>query len=313
MIKPTLIVMAAGMGSRYKGLKQIDPVGPSRETILDYSVYDSIRAGFGRIVFVIKEEMEDLFKKQVGNRIAALIPVDYVYQRLGELPNGLSVPPGRKKPWGTGHAVYCCRKVVREPFVVINADDLYGANAFAKVVDFLQVDEVDKDDKKHHACMVGYHIENTLTEHGSVARGVCTISDEGYLEGITERPHIAYKNAEIIAVDDTSSAIISPGTVVSMNFWGFKLQVMSELEQYLNRFLVMNHDNLENVEFYLPYFVNELVKDGKADVKVLETDAKWYGVTYREDKESVQRAIREMVETNVYPGSLFSGYPGDTD
>jgi dTDP-glucose pyrophosphorylase len=299
MTKPALIVMAAGIGSRYGGLKQIDPVGPSGEIILDYSVFDAINAGFGRVVFVIKEEMEALFREQVGNRISAAIPVDYVHQRLDALPEGFSPPPGRIKPWGTGHAVYCCREIIREPFVVINADDFYGADAYTKVADFLR-----ETDDKHHACMVGYYIENTLTENGSVARGVCEMSFDGYLEGITERTNIKRNNGEIAASDGIGTTSITPGTVVSMNFWGFSMSIMSELESCLSRFLAENRSNLESIEFYLPYFVNELIKDGKLDVKVLETGAKWYGITYREDKASVQDAICKMVESGSYPAGL---------
>ena len=302
MTKPTLIVMAAGIGSRYGGLKQIDPVGPSQEIILDYSVYDAIKAGFGRIIFVIKEEMGDLFKEKVGKRIADVIPIDYVYQRLEDLPEGFSQPVGRIKPWGTGHAVYCCREIIHEPFVVINADDFYGADAFAKVVKFLSETKVDT---KHHVCMVGYHIENTLTKYGSVARGVCAMSAEGYLEGITECTHVEHKDGEIVATDDAGSMIIAPGTIVSMNFWGFTPPILSELELYLSRFLLDSRNNQKSAEFYLPLFVNELIKDGKADVQVLETEAKWYGVTYRDDKVAVQEAIMNMVKADEYPDAVF--------
>ena len=318
MIKPTLIVMAAGVGSRYGGLKQIDPVGPSREIILDYSAYDAIKAGFGRIVFVIKEEMEALFKEQVGNRIADSVPVDYVFQRLEDIPEGFAVPPGRKKPWGTGHAVYCCRNIIDGPVAIINADDFYGADAFIKVADFLrescfdgtrQIPEkgiADLKIEKNHACMVGYYVENTLTEHGAVARGVCSTSAEGYLQSIVERTDIGRKNGEIVGaatkdIRDACTAIISPGTVVSMNFWGFTPKILDELETCLSRYLWNNRADLDTIEFYLPYFVNELIKDGKADVKVLETGAKWYGVTYREDKTAVQAAIRNMIKNREYP------------
>jgi len=303
MIKPTLIIMAAGMGSRYGGLKQIDPVGPSLEKIVDYSVYDAIKAGFGRIVFVIKEEMQELFKEQVGNQIAAAIPVDYVYQRLEELPEGLSPAAGRIKPWGTAHAVYCCREIIHEPFAVINADDFYGEDAYARIAGFLRESG---GGAIQHACMVGYNIENTLTDHGSVTRGVCVISDEGYLQGIAERTQIERKNGEILDTDDDGVAVIAPGTVVSMNFWGFTPSVMLELETYLKRFFIKNQGNLKSAEFYLPVFVNELVEDGKSEVKVLETSAKWFGVTYREDKAAVQKAIRDLVKAGKYPEKLWS-------
>ena len=302
MAKPTLIIMAAGMGSRYGGLKQIDPVGPSQEKILDYSVYDAIKAGFGRVVFVIKEEMQTLFREHVGDKISAAIPVDYVYQRLEELPEGSLPLADRKKPWGTAHAVYCCREVVREPFAVINADDFYGADAFAQVAGFFKKTQ---QGTKHNACMVGYNVENTLTEHGSVTRGVCVISNEGYLKGIAERLRIEKKNGEILDIDDDGAKVLAPGTVVSMNFWGFAPSVMQEFESYLKRFFIKNRDNIKTAEFYLPVFVNEIVEDGKSDVKVLETSAKWFGVTYREDKAAVQKAIRELVKSGEYPQKLW--------
>jgi len=302
MIKPTLIVMAAGIGSRYGGLKQIDPVGPSQEIILDYSVYDAIKAGFGKVVFVLKQENRAVFMEKAGNKITAEIPVDYVYQRLEEIPEGFSVPAGRIKPWGTSHAVYCCREVVHEPFVVINADDFYGADAFAKVADFLRNTS---DDTKHHACMVGYNIENTLTEYGSVTRGVCVMSDGGYLKSVSERKRIERSNGEILDIDGDITTVITPGTIVSMNIWGFSPSIMQEIEPYMCRFLEDNHNNLESMEYYLPSFVSELIRDGKADVKVLETESKWYGVTYRQDKAEVQAAIKAMVNSGLYPEKLW--------
>jgi NDP-sugar pyrophosphorylase family protein len=299
---PTLIVMAAGMGSRYGGLKQIEPVGPSREIILDYSVYDAIKAGFGRVVFVIKDEMQTMFSEHVGNHIATEIPVNYVYQRLEDIPEKFSLPAGRIKPWGTGHALYCCREAVREPFAVINADDFYGADAFKQVAGFLRNMS---EDEKHHACMIGYNIENTLTDHGSVTRGICTESKEGYLVDITEHTRVERKNGEILDIDDGGSTVIAPGTVVSMNIWGFSRLIFDEVEQYLNNFLHKNQDSLESVEFYLPVFVNELLKDNKTDVKVLETKGKWFGITYRDDKAAIQEAIRDMVRDGKYPEKLW--------
>jgi len=302
MAKPTLIIMAAGMGSRYGGLKQIDPIGPSNELIVDYSAYDAIKAGFGRIIFVIKEEMEALFKEKVGDKIAGAIPVDYVFQRLEDLPEGFSPPAGRKKPWGTGHAIYCCRDCIHEPFVAINADDFYGADAFTKVAGFL---EKTNEDTEHRVCMVGYYIENTLTEYGYVSRGICDVSKDGYLGGVTECLRIERSNGEIVCMDSGKPAVIEPGTVVSMNLWGFTLSVMREFEVNLTRFLTNNQDNLESAEFYLPCFIDELIKDGKAGVKVLETGAKWFGVTYREDKPAVQEAIRNMMKSGNYPERLW--------
>ncbi|MCL2152638.1 MAG: sugar phosphate nucleotidyltransferase [Oscillospiraceae bacterium] len=302
MNSPTLIVMAAGMGSRYGGLKQIDPVGPSQEILLDYSVYDAIRAGFGKVVFVIKAEMEASFKENIGKRIAAEIPVEYVCQRLEELPEGFAPPLGRVKPWGTSHALYCCREAVGGPFAAINADDFYGADAFRQVAAFLR--EVEEG-AKYHACMVAYRIENTLTENGAVTRGVCSVSSDGYLDGIAERQRIGWKNGEILDFEGDKATVIAPGTVVSMNIWGFPGNVMSEFEYYMSRFLRDKADNLESAEFYLPVFVDNLVKDSKADVKVLKTDAKWFGVTYREDKPALQAALRDMVKAGQYPEKLW--------
>jgi len=302
MSKPTLIIMAAGMGSRYGGLKQIDPVGPSNELIVEYSAYDAIRAGFGKIIFVIKEETEALFREKVGDRISSAIPVDYVFQRLDDLPDGFSPPDGRVKPWGTGHAVYCCKDRINEPFVAINADDFYGAEAFAKVAGFL---EDAGENAGHRACMVGYYIENTLTEHGYVSRGVCDVSKDGYLDCINERLRVKRENGEIVYSDSDGSAVIAPGTIASMNFWAFTLPLMREFGDSFTRFLAANRDNLDSVEFYLPRFVDELINDGKVDVKVLETGAKWFGVTYREDKPAVQAAIRDLVKAGDYPENLW--------
>ncbi len=303
MTKPTLVIMAAGMGSRYGGLKQIDPVGPSGEMILDYSVYDALRAGFGRVVFIIKEEMETLFRETVGDRIASAIPVEYAYQRLGDLPEGLKPPETRTKPWGTAHAVYCCRDIINEPFSVINADDFYGSDAFAKVAGFLGCAQ---DDEKYHYCMAGYYVENTLTEHGHVARGVCRVSGDGYLEGITERTHIERRNGEIVFIEGSGEpTVIRQGTVVSMNMWGFTPSLMREFEPRLKAFLREKQDSINTAEFFLPFVVDELIAEGRADVRVLETDAKWYGVTYREDKAQIEAAVKNMISAGKYPERLW--------
>jgi len=302
MTKPTLIVLAAGMGSRYGGLKQIDPVGPSGEMIMDYSAYDAIKAGCGRIVFIIKEEMEALFKEQVGNRIASAIPVDYAFQRSDDLPAGLSPHPTRVKPWGTAHAIYCCRDVIHEPFMVINADDFYGAETFVIVSEFLKKPS---NDAKHQICMAGYYVENTLTEYGTVARGVCELSDDEKLVGIVERTSIGWKDGEIVFNEDTGSTVVPPGTVVSMNFWGFYPESMSELEASMVRFFDDYRDNLDKAEFFLPIFVNGLVKEGKADVTVLKTRAQWHGVTYRDDKPALQEAIEKLINEGKYPRKLW--------
>lgn len=217
---------------------------------------------------------------------------------------GFSPPAGRSKPWGTGHAVYCCRGLIRGPFAVINADDFYGADAFAKVSGFLQ--KAAEDNEKYHLCMAGYYIENTLTDYGHVARGVCAMSDGGYLGGITEFTRIERKNGEIVYTDSSASTAIAPGTIVSMNLWGFTPSIMREFEPSLKSFLSYRCGSLESAEFFLPSVVNELIEDGKADVMVLETGAKWYGVTYREDKKAVQKAVRNMIKTGKYPERLWN-------
>jgi NDP-sugar pyrophosphorylase family protein len=302
MEKPTLIVMAAGMGSRYGGLKQLDPIGPSGERIMDYSVYDALRAGFGKVVFVISEAMEELFKERIEATAARRVPVEYVVQKLGELPQGFAVPEGRVKPWGTGHAVYCCRKVVDGPFAVINADDFYGADAFAKVAGFLRENQ---PAGAHHCCMAGYLVENTLSETGHVSRGVCELTPDGYLAGITERTRRERRDGGIrYAQSDTQWEPIAPGSIVSMNMWGFPPGVLTELERYFAEFLRRDAVS-DKAEFYLPAFVDGMIRAGEADVKVLKTAAKWYGVTYREDREAVVSAIGKMIEQGEYPAKVW--------
>ena len=302
MTAPTLVVMAAGMGSRYGGLKQIDPVGPSGETILEYSVFDAIEAGFGRIVFIIKEEMREAFEQRVGKQIPNTIQTGYVYQKLEDIPEGFSVPDGRTKPWGTAQAIYCCRKDLSGPFAVINADDFYGKEAFVKVARFLNEAA---DGEKLHTCMVGYTIENTLTDYGAVTRGICVMSGEGYLESIKERKRLERIDGKILDTDENGSSVVAPGTLVSMNIWGFTKPLSDELEQYLSSFLLENRGNLEKEECYLPLFVGALIKEGKTKVKVLKTSAKWFGVTYKEDRPAVQKAIRDLAGAGIYPESLW--------
>ena len=302
-MKPALIVMAAGMGSRYGGLKQIDPIGPNGELIIEYAIYDAMQAGFGKVVFVIKEEMEAMFRQVVGDRVAQQIPVQYAFQRLDDLPNGFSLPADRKKPWGTGHAVYCSRHVIQEPFAAINADDYYGADAFNKAAAFLRTAQ---DDERFHFCMVGYYVENTLTEHGHVARGVCELSGDGYLMGITERTRIERVDGAIrYFEDDPNGTAIPQGTIVSLNMWGFSQALMQEFEPRFIRFLSDPAHDLSRAEFFLPFVVDELIQEKKADVAVLKTQEKWYGVTYREDKQKMQDAIRAMIREGKYPERLW--------
>jgi len=304
MKKPVLAVMAAGMGSRYKGLKQIDPLGKNGEIILDFSLYDALQAGFEKVVFIIKEEMEDSFRKAIGDKVSEHMEVVYAYQGLDDLPSGYSVPEGRVKPWGTGHAVLACRHVIDGPFAVINADDYYGRNAFRLIYDFLTSNS---DDEKYRYAMVGYILENTITEFGHVSRGVCSISSDGYLRQIDERTHIEKMDGIIQYTDDGINwETIPPSSIVSMNFWGFTPGFMSELERRFPLFLdsALKENPLKG-EYFLPGVVDSLLKENKATVKVLHTPDKWYGVTYREDKPYVSAALIKMQEDGVYPEKMW--------
>lgn len=306
MKKTTLIVMAAGMGSRYGGLKQIDPVGPSGEIILDYSVYDAAEAGFDKVVFVIKHEIEEDFRKITDGRYDDKIEVAYAFQDMNDLPEGFTVPEGRVKPWGTGQAVLACRDIVDGPFAVINADDYYGKETFRLVHQEL-IKEGGKSDK-YDFCMVGFRVENTLTENGSVARGVCQTDDRGYLTDIVERTKIAINGDKIQFTEDDGATWtdIPEGTTVSMNCWGFSTEMMAELEDRFAAFLEKGiKENPLKCEYFIPFVVDELLKEGKAEVKVLETTEKWYGVTYKEDKAFVKQALNEKVNDGVYPEKLW--------
>ena len=299
---PALVVMAAGLGSRYGGLKQIDPLGPNGQIILDYSIYDAHCAGFSRVVFIIKPELEQAFEQAIGRKARRMMKVDYVHQGTENLPDGLTAPEGRIKPLGTGHAIWCVGALLQQPFAVINADDFYGADAFRKMYDFLSSAA---DDDKYRYCMVGYKIENTLTENGTVARGVCTTDAEGYLTSITERTSIARGADGRIAFAEAGGGVIDEGTPVSMNLWGFTPSFLSELTAMLREFFANTlPENPEKAEFYLPYAVDALIRSGKATARVLHTDARWFGVTYQEDKPLVQAALREMTDSGSYPADL---------
>lgn len=286
----TLIVMAAGMGSRFGGLKQVEPVGPKGEAILDFSVYDAKKAGFTKVVFVIKHQIEKDFKRLVGERIEKQIPVEYVFQETDVLPEGFTCPEGRVKPWGTGHAVLCCKDVVKTPFAVINADDFYGADAFRQIIKGLQ--------QGTDYCMVGFRLGNTVTENGYVSRGVCSMTD-GKLTGIQERTKIdaqcryETENGELVA--------LSPDTVVSMNMWGMQSDAFGYFEAGFKEFLTENIEK-EKAEFYLPSVIDRLIQSGEKQVQILVAEDKWYGVTYREDKETVVNAIGRLVEEGKYEG-----------
>ena len=307
MTKPTLIIMAAGVGSRYGGLKQIDPIGPNGEIIIDYSVYDALRAGFGKVVFVIKKDIEETFREKVGRAIEKQCETSYVFQRLDDVPAGFAVPPDRKKPWGTAHATLSCKNVVDSPFAVLNADDFYGRSSFQILCDYLN--GAQDRDTVYDYCMVGYRLENTLTEHGYVARGVCSVDQEGYLEEIHERTHIEKFGAGAKYTEDGAHWIELPqGSIVSMNMWGFTLSLFSELEAQFPLFLRQNSDAVGAVkaEYFLPEAVGALIKQRKAAVKVLPTSEKWLGVTYQQDKPTVKQAIRDLIRRGIYPENLWN-------
>ena len=297
MANPVLVVMAAGMGSRYGGLKQIDPVGPNGQIIMHYSIYDAWKAGFRRVVFIIKEDLLDAFRERIGNAAEKLMQVDYVFQSPDKLPEGCTMPEGRTKPLGTGHAVYCVRGVVNEPFAVINADDFYGAEAFQCLYDYLKDAQ---DDDKYRYCMVGYRVENTLTENGTVSRGICEADANGYLADIVERTAISRDANGVIS--DPEAGEIAEGTLVSMNMWGFTPSFLDELESGLRTFMTEElPKNPAKAEYYLPFAVDHLIQNGQATAKVLQTSAQWYGVTYKEDKPVVVDALRRMTEAGLYP------------
>ena len=305
MKKPVLVIMAAGMGSRYGGLKQIDPVDKEGDIIIDFSVYDAREAGFEKVVFIIKKENEADFKEAVGNRIAQVMEVAYVYQNLHNLPDGYEVPDGRVKPWGTAHAVLCCKDVIDGPFAVINADDYYGRNAFRKIYDYLVTHE---DDGKYRYAMVGYHLENTLTENGYVSRGVCEMNADGELLSVTERTHIEKRGDGAAYTEDDGATWISlpEHTIVSMNMWGFSAGFLKEIENGFGAFLEQGlRENPQKCEYYLPAVVSSLLASDKATVQVLATTEKWYGVTYREDKPVVEQAIRDFKKAGLYPEHLW--------
>ncbi len=302
MNKPVLVVMAAGMGSRYGGLKQLDPVGPHGELIIDYSLYDAKRAGFDTAVFVIKKENEEAFREIMGRGAAKHMNIRYVYQQLDDIPPGRSIPEGRVKPWGTGHAVLSARKAVNGPFAVINADDYYGPEGYKLIFDYLSNNP---DGRYYEYCMVSYLIENTVTENGSVARGVCVPDEGGYLQSITERTQIEVRDGEIIfAEPNGDSGWIEEGTPVSMNLFGFSGSFMPELgAMFADSFDRLVADNPLKGEFYLPAAVSRLIAEDKARVKLLVTHDKWYGMTYHEDKEAVKKAMAAKTAAGLYPES----------
>lgn len=305
MKKPVLVIMAAGMGSRYGGLKQIDPIDEQGHIIMDFSIYDAVRAGFEKVVFVIKKENEADFKERIGNRMEKQVQVEYVFQELSDLPQGFEVPQGRVKPFGTGHAVLSAFEAVDGPFVVINADDYYGSQAYQMMYQYLTTHP---DDEKYRYAMVGYILKNTLTENGHVARGVCHMDGHGLLKEIHERTRIEKHGdaVEYTEDDGASWTQISADSIVSMNMWGFNRSMMDELKAGFPAFLEENlPQNPLKCEYFLPFAVDALVQEGKATVQVLTTEDKWYGVTYKEDKPAVVQAIRRLKEEGLYPQNLW--------
>ena len=297
----TLLVLAAGMGSRYGGLKQLDSVGPNGETVIDYSVFDAIRAGFNKVVFIIREDFKEEFKLSIGEKFQDRIEVEYAFQKLDELPPGYTIPNDRTKPWGTGHAILSAMQNVRDPFAVINADDFYGQLAYQKIYNYLSETPVDALPANY--CMVGYPLKNTLSEHGSVSRGICSVSEDDKLNSVRELTHIVKKHSEIFNDVNGEKESLTGDEVVSMNMWGFSPQVFIQLERLFSEFLKENLNVLSS-EFYIPFAVDNLIQSGTATVEVLETTEKWFGVTYQEDKVQVQGAIRSLIQQGDYPSSI---------
>jgi len=299
-MKPTLFILAAGMGSRYGGLKQIDGLGPNGETIMDYSVFDALRAGFGKIVFVIRKDFEADFREKVLSKYRNKVPCEVCFQSVDKVPAGCTYNPERTKPWGTNHAVLMGRELIHEPFAVINADDFYGRESFEVLAKFL----VSVDGKKGQYCMVGYRVCNTLSENGSVSRGVCATDVDGCLTDVVERTKIEKKGDTIVFTEDGVDTPLEPNTPVSMNMWGFTPEYFQYSDDAFRRFLQEKGQELKS-EFYIPTLVNDLILAGKASCRVLDTPSKWFGVTYSEDRPQVVAKIQQLIDAGEYPAKLF--------
>ncbi len=304
MLDTSLVVMAAGIGSRYGGgIKQLEQVGPSGEIIMDYSIYDAMEAGFNKVVFIIRKDLEKDFKEIIGNRMEKHVHVEYVYQEMDALPEGFTKPADRTKPWGTGHAVLCCKDLVKEPFAVINADDYYGKEGFRKIYAYLNSEHQAPGDY----CMAGFILGNTLSENGAVTRGVCKIGEDGKLTEITETSGIVSMGDYAAAKDSAGAEFkIDLNSAVSMNMWGFRPDLFDKLQAGFIEFLSKLPENEIKKEYLLPEYIGNLVKRGEASVKVLKTADHWFGVTYKEDKEKVVRSVRALVDQGIYPAKLFS-------
>ena len=298
-MKPTLVILAAGMGSRYGGLKQLDDVGPNGEAIIDYSLYDAIRAGFGKVVFVIKTDFADAFKEKFEQKLRGRIEVEYVYQSIDKIPSGYDINPEREKPWGTSHALLMAELSVKEPMAVINADDFYGHSAYQVIADFLTSSE----DENEYA-MVGYNVANTLSEFGTVSRGVCNMDEFGNLTSIVERVKIKRDPDGIFYYENDERFPLMDNTPVSMNIWGLKPSVFGYLHKGLGEFLAKNGNKLKS-EYYIPLLINDNIIKGNIHTRVLKSDSMWFGVTYKEDKPFVQAKIRNLLDSNLYPENLW--------
>ena len=307
-MKPTLLVLAAGMGSRYGGLKQMDPMGPNGETVLDYSVYDAIRAGFSRVIFIIRKDFADTFKENVGDKFTDKITVEYCYQDLNDLPEGFSLPEGRVKPWGTTHAILAARNLLRDcDFAVINADDFYGSDSFLRLATHFKESSASESDANiDHYSMIGYKITNTLSDHGDVNRGICSGSD-GFLKDVEEHTEILLEDDGVCRGNNLAGerVEVSTSSIVSMNFWGFNTSVIAQLQSHFVEFL-KEHGSEMKSECYIPTVIDELIRDGKADCSLLETSSSWFGVTYPQDKDACVKSIQHLVEKGEYPNSLWS-------
>lgn len=306
MKNTTLVIMAAGIGSRFGGgIKQLAPVGPGGEIIMDYSIHDALEAGFNKIVFIIRKDLEKDFREVIGSRIEKIANVEYAFQELDKLPEGYEVPEGRKKPWGTGQAVLMVKGIVKEPFLVINADDYYGKEGFRKIHDYM-VNEMDVDADVYDMCMGGFILSNTLSENGAVTRGVCRLNEDGSLKEVTETYDIEMKGNGLFANDESGNPVlVSPDQHVSMNMWGLPPKFLDELERGFPEFLDGIKEGDVKAEYLLPKIIDKLIKEGRARVKVLETRDKWFGVTYKEDKEAVVASIRKLVADGVYKEKLY--------
>lgn len=301
----TLVIMAAGIGSRFGGgIKQLEPVGPNGEIIMDYSIHDALEAGCNKVVFIIRKDIEDDFKEIVGNRIEQVVPVEYVYQSVDELPNGMRNIWNRAKPWGTGQAVLCVKDVVKEPFIVINADDYYGKEAFVKLYQYM-AKEMDVENPVYDMCMAGFILSNTLSENGGVTRGVCEVDDQSHLQRVVETYEIQLKDGVLSACDEEKNSVaVCADQYVSMNMWGLPPKFLNMLEDGFTEFLQNLGDDALKAEYLLPKIIDKLLADGKANVTLLETGDKWFGVTYKEDKPVVVKAIRDLIAQGVYDNTL---------